>query len=300
MKQLFTLFFALNLASATGQVTWFQPNDTWVFSLFYNIIVDPGAEKISVNGTQTVGGVPYVQLKRANGTSAEIRLVRQDGYKVYTRQSPSSPEYVLYDFDLEVGDTLAHPESWEPNQLEYIVKHIDTITVGGIARKRQLVEILNAYFYSSTEAIFIEGVGSILGTFMENGVLHLGGSYLFIDENPTDHLDNYTPFFCRFFSDWGAYYAEVSLSPNCTLIDTKEPAAMAINVAPNPSNGTFTIQTTDYTPYAATLFDIQGRQILQIAHAQGEQIIHTAFKGIGVLRIVLANGDVAVRKIVFE
>ncbi len=302
MKQLFTLFFALYLASASGQVTWFQPNDTWVFSHYTYPFGDLSAEKLTTDGTQVVNNVSYVRLKReivfSSGTSAYHRLVRQDGYKVYTRHDSTFPEYILYDFNLEIGDTLKHAEAW--GILEYVVRHIDTVSIGGVDRKRQVVDILNAYHFSSTEAIFVEGIGSVVGTFPNSGVLELGSSYFFIDEYPTDQLDTYTPFFCRFFSDWGSYYAEVSLSLNCAVIDTKEPAATAINIAPNPSNGIFTVQTTDNAPYAATLFDIQGRQLLQIDHAQGEQTIQTAFKGIGVLRIVLANGDVAVRKVVFE
>jgi len=90
--------------------------------------------------------------------------IRQDSSskKVYFIQAGKTIDTLLYDFNLNLGDTL-HPTYICPANTNY-VSSIDSVLVGGNYHKRYWISSINGFPPSSYTAL-IEGIGSTLGLF---------------------------------------------------------------------------------------------------------------------------------------
>jgi hypothetical protein len=163
--------------------------------------------------------------------------------KVYYIPKDSSTEVLLYDFNLELGDTIPVWHDNFPNPK--IVRSIDTIIVGGEQLKR--FKIGNS---KSDTSIFgnmiIEGIGSIK-------------ELLYID----NHLEGFYGFKCFWNKDTDFNYPE-----NCKTItlSTNELMESKINfqVIPNPCFNYFTISTQEirFENFWFNLTDINGNILL--------------------------------------
>lgn len=109
-------------------------------------------------------------------------LVRQEENRIYIRQW-GDPEVLLYDFELEVGDTL--PITWNQWHEDIIVTSIDSLLVGNSFRK-----VFNLTQQSSPQ--LIEGIGHE-GGFLEPfpPILECGHSLLCFALNDTTYYPNY-------------------------------------------------------------------------------------------------------------
>jgi hypothetical protein len=81
--------------------------------------------------------------------------LREASKKVYCRFSPGSPEFLLYDFDIETGDTILY--GWD--NLPGYVMSSDSLLIGADYHKRYEIWFFDGAF----QGHFIEGVGSDLG-----------------------------------------------------------------------------------------------------------------------------------------
>jgi hypothetical protein len=102
---------------------------------------------------------PYPPDEWCHGGSAYLYLqglVRQEGKKMYLWEGHMSNEdALLYDFDLEVGDTLQETYVYRHYD-DFVVTSIDSILVGESYRK---VFNLIAPYMVSPEKVLIEGIG---------------------------------------------------------------------------------------------------------------------------------------------
>jgi hypothetical protein len=137
--------------------------------------------EIYYKGDTTINNITYHKLYSTQrnifcsqvieGTPYYTGALREDTIqqRMYYRESGQDTEHILYDFSLEVGDTLPGHSS--------TVKSIDTIiTDDGIARRRWHV------FADYPEAYYIEGIGGnqglltdVLGVEYPNVTLCFGG-----------------------------------------------------------------------------------------------------------------------------
>ncbi|PLX03060.1 MAG: hypothetical protein C0595_08420 [Marinilabiliales bacterium] len=142
-------------------------------------------------------------------------LLRQEEYKIYIRKW-GDPETLLYDFDLNVGDTL--PITYIQWNEDIVVLSIDSISVGDSYRK-----IFNLSDQSSPQ--LIEGIGHD-GGFLEPfpPILECGHFLLCYALNGTTYYPNY--------------------NDPCDLTVSIKPSVKtsSIKAYPNPAKNTVTIQ----------------------------------------------------------
>jgi len=142
-------------------------------------------------------------------------LLRQEEYKIYIRKW-GDPEALLYDFDLNVGDTL--PITWNQWIEDIVVTSIDSISVGDSYRK-----IFNLSDQSSPQ--LIEGIGHE-GGFLEPfpPILECGHFLLCYALNETTYYPNYDD----------PCDLTVSIKPKSKI--------SSIKAYPNPAKNTLTIE----------------------------------------------------------
>lgn len=131
----------------------------------------------TVDGTISAGGYEYVKLNRSTeyeqgtdlglwcteslSTYEAIIGIREENKRVFVNPNPTSEqseEYLAYDFNLTVGDTVPDPYYYQspggPSDFDLIIHTIDSVFISGTWRKR--------YQINSWPDI-IEGVGSSSG-----------------------------------------------------------------------------------------------------------------------------------------
>lgn len=112
--------------------------------------------------------------------SGEVAYFRSDSVRAYFRrtQNCADKEYLLYDFSMELGDTVYVGfelwSSWQPDTAAFKLASIDTITQFGVSRRR--FNMLHGYgsnaFFSPMA--WIEGIGSDQDPFYPFLCLHHG------------------------------------------------------------------------------------------------------------------------------
>ena len=186
MARIFCIFFSVCLVSNTsvGQayvpiISTVDSSDIWVdvhsctdfdcWWAYRNIY--------TVVGTISSGGTEYVQFNRFTeyeqgtdlgqwcnesfSTSVGIIGIREENKRVFVLPNPTSAEseeYLAYDFNLTVGDTVPDPYYFQtpggPSDYNLVIHTIDSVYVSGTWRKR--------YQINSFPDI-IEGIGSSSG-----------------------------------------------------------------------------------------------------------------------------------------
>ncbi len=135
-----------------------------------------------LNGDSTINGEDWqVVYKRGSYYSSGLggsggytfndrfKFIRQDGSKLYTLENGVS-EMLLYDFSLNVGDTLPwSPYHWS---LTTVIDSIQMVLINGSQRKKMFVSDTN---YGTTQGYLIEGIGTHRGLFETvNNALNCG------------------------------------------------------------------------------------------------------------------------------
>ena len=126
----------------------------------------------TINGDTTIGPYQYAKLKckveyeqgsdQSQWCTESIDIweyhygnIRENGKQVFI-QRLGLPEYLAYDFNLNIGDTVPSPSNFTGSEANRIIDSIDAVMVDGIIRKR--------YWISSGKHI-VEGIGASSGLF---------------------------------------------------------------------------------------------------------------------------------------
>lgn len=162
-------------------------------------------------------------------------LIRQTGRQL--RILDSGIDQLLYDFDLQVGDTL--PTSWNNWGNAVTVIGVDSILIGPDVRA--------LYTLANGSAIYlIEGVGS------SNGLLELIADFFECGY----HLD------CFGLDTVGFYPVVENVPCDINLGISASPQPVQPVAHPNPGTDQFTL-TLALCPHAITVLDVTGRPVLQ-------------------------------------
>lgn len=134
--------------------------------------------------------------------------VRSSGKRVYFRGSFSSPEYLIYDFDLSVGDTLPFNELLHFDTL--VVTGIDSVSVSG-GNYWKVFDVSGNNYVTQ----LIEGIGSSAG-FLEElekpyNVNHALNCYT---QNGQKYFPEFTDPDCIFFLELKEPEFRMDLYPN--------------------------------------------------------------------------------------
>ena len=221
------------LISYDGRV--FVAGDTTINNLVYTKLSNSGIRTYSYQGHNST----------THFSDPHYALIRSDSTRTYLLFD--NEEVLLYDFSLQVGDTL--PETFI-NGNTVIVSSIDTVIVNGKSLRR-----FNIYEPNNNSLIsnwYIEGIGHEYGLIEPMFLM----------------MDNGTGFEC-YAEDGVAVFPEGS---NCDLtvaVDKVMKPETALCIYPNPSQGLFTL-----TYPSNTTKEVE----IQIAGVGGEIITSTKWE----------------------
>lgn len=132
-------------------------------------------KRYSIDGDTVIGSFQYAKLQVnekyeegiAQSQSCPVGIsyssyyagaVREDGKQIFFKPA-GSPEYLAYDFNLSVGDTVPAPDNVSGFESMRIISSIDSVMVNGLYRKRYWVNP------GSNPSEIIEGIGASTGLF---------------------------------------------------------------------------------------------------------------------------------------
>lgn len=215
-----------------------------------------------------------------------VGAIREDGLKHihFVPDSAVFSEVLLYDFNLNVGDTLPVTYNNEYYGQNY-VSSIDSILLGVTYHKRYNLGFWSGLFgYTS----IIEGVGSAFGL-LEQIV------------NPLEHYDYLTCFTHR-----GTIIYTDSSSVGCNLptpVGINEHSKEApISIFPNPTTGIINIKTPFSEKTSIEILDVLGKTIYQTDFSSSESFINLRQfpKGVYFLKASSGNQISTTQKIILQ
>ena len=159
------------ISTTDASDTWMDVNSCTDFSCFQTY-----KNRYTVEGDTTIGGLQYsklyVKTEYEQGTVSGMwcsesiyyyehyfGAIRENGKQVFLIHSNSvdSMEYLAYDFNLSIGDTLPSPTEYGSTPpANRIISSIDSVFAFGAYRKR---------FSTSSQIDVIEGIGASSGLF---------------------------------------------------------------------------------------------------------------------------------------
>lgn len=150
---------------------------------------------IKFNGDTTVDSYTYKKIyysenpEQTNWTYHG--LVRENNGRVYSKQT--GLEYLLYDFNVNIGDTVQIYNS------DLIVAQVDTVNFADEYRKRILLHYDNDQFDSLHCESWFEGIGSLCGVIYPGEYGLIGGPRRLICYTENDILIYQNPLFSNCF-----------------------------------------------------------------------------------------------------
>ena len=199
--------------------------------------------------------------------------------KVYIVPEADSIEQLLYDFDMQVGDTLmGFLSTCVPNFICDTVISIDSVLVGNSYRKRWFV---NPYYF----VYFIEGIGSTYG------LLNLIYNFTDLDDI---NLDCFTK------NGQPLYPDTLGSCPLLTSVATLTSAEMIVKIHPNPSKGNVSVELNSTNNVERwVLYNLNG-QIERTARLQNKNQFEMNGIDVGfyVLSLYMDDGRCINRKVI--
>jgi hypothetical protein len=247
--------------------------------------------KYYTDGDTLINAQTYVKIKKVevpniNDVSlfpAYTGAIRQDtlNKKIYVVLTDSTTEHILYDFSLQVGDTINSVlHSLTAGCLGFnteTIYLIDTIQVNGNDHR--------VFHYQGscvgTDGSYIEGIGSEFGLLFPN-----------LKDIQESHLN------CLKINNQPYYpYANA----NCTLPNTISvnnlDLLLDISLFPNPASETLTISLPENSlTTEAHLFDAAGKELKRFTVVAGENRLNVAGYKTGTYLIQIGNAHVSFQK----
>lgn len=204
--------------------------------------------------------------------------LRSEGKKSWFIPAETSDTVLLYDFDLEAGDTftLTHPLSTFTEKI--VVDFTEEVFIGNALRK---VIHFESYPWGYEHEYWVEGIGSNLGLLNRgSGQGPDYGSYLLCFGSANEVVN---------FSQTPCVFADV---PGCPFSSTDEPQnpIVWLFVNPNPANGQAVIDVSANATndWSLQVFDAHGKSILK-RDVEFPAVIQTEEWPAGTYLIVVVN-----------
>jgi len=226
--------------SGSGLNQYFLFGDTVINDIEYNLLYENRVyHPFSPN-------IPFDSVQ-----ITPMGLLREDNKRVYFVETVANTdsfdidnEQILYDFNLEVGDTLFCPEGQWYGYGSYVtIAFIDSLqTLDGIYRKR--------YNISSGDGPIIEGIGSVDGLFFP-----CGGNLLdFVSSLGCMGTVN------EYIFDYLHYQYGTEVPPDATcynlFVSTEEVTYESLTLHPNPTTGIVHLSEPMYDVYLSVYSSI--------------------------------------------
>jgi len=239
MKKTLLIISILSTFIANGQTSVYRPFPTdqgnWVY-LYYDDFGVPTSmfSEYTLYGDTTISSTTY---KKIYSNSIYLGAIRETAKIIYFVPDTTTNEYVLYDFNLNLGDTIIHPYGGA-------VCSNDTITIDYIDSV-QSSDGYHRQLHLSSYATWIEGVGSTAYLLEPANILCVSGNYALqcmVNDS-------------SFIHPWNVSTCFLSLEE--TFLTNQN-----ISVVPNPSSGKFSI-ISDKSIKEIYLTDLLGNVILR-------------------------------------
>ena len=278
MKIIFLLtavLFSLTLRSQTSVYHPFPTtNANWVYQ-YFDDFGDPTMfyGGYNIQGDTIISGTTY---KKIFGHSAYLYpgsssgAIREDNKIVYFRPDTSSIDFVLYDFNLRLGDTLIHPYGGA-------VCSNDTITIVG----EDSVLCSDGYhrmLYLSSMATWIEGIGSTTYLLRPADILCVSGNDR-LECMMTDSGFSYPP----------GIGACILSAPSQSHPDVN------VSISPNPASERVIIRSSILISRLKVL-SLIGKDLYTLHHVGRNSEIHISFLPCGIYFLQIETGGGMVLK----
>lgn len=266
-KSIITFLGCLIFALGNAQTSVYKPFPSNYGNWIYQYIDDFGMppffyKQYRLNGDTTLGSTSYKKIYDGMSYSGGIR---EDNKIIYFVPDTASSEYVLYNFNLSVGDTVFNPFNGSIlNNDTAIVTQIDSVLATDGWHKQ---------FHFSTWSTWIEGIGSTFFLLSPFQMFPLSGNY---------HL------VCS-VNDSSFIYPNTISSCALSVNDDFEKNIPSVVIYPNPSSKVFNLFCNcDYETIIIT--NILGQTILEkVSKTNKEQITLDAPEGIYFLSLKTKN-----------
>jgi hypothetical protein len=304
MKKLLLLFALTVPALAKAQITDALPiplDGVWQIAWRALIISnDQGTYSYRINGEVSVNDTIYHNVEQFSYCDPTVPatpalLIREDSSKWYTRYNALESEMLMFDFSLDVGDSITTESCWgffeAPQTL--IVTSIDTITMyDGSARRRWSLVYGPTSDLQGNEEFWIEGIGNAY-TWLYHSMSHSC-----VDINAGLH--------CFFESDVRKFPStEFPIGIDCcNPFSVEEMSTSAFSIFPSPATDQTSIQfEAAHIPQSIQIFNATG-QLLHTENVLGRlqmqlNVLEYA-KGIYTVRGRFENGEEVSERLVVE
>ena len=281
MKKFLILFFVTTVHSLIAQTSVYHPfpinNGSWNYQ-YYDDFHNPTGlfNSYVLSGDTIISGINY---KKINGGA-----LRESNKIIYFYPYNGSQEYVLYNFNLNAGDSIIHPYGGTifGNHDTLIVGSLDsTLTRDGYHRR------LN---FLPTYTVWIEGIGSLNHLLRPSFWYNLSGdSYLECMVGDTGIISPLVPF----------------NSSYCIATSVREQAISknSILISPNPFHSSAILNLDDHFKNAElTIYDGLGKQVKRQKLIVKETTVNRDGlpSGIFFFQVINDTGQVATGKFIIE
>jgi len=288
MKTLIALFFGLTISGLIYSQDYYpivQENNEWSTL----IVIQTGSypwdttywtERHKLSGDTIIENQTY---KKVYKTSEEFPLnwdywggIREENKKVWRLGTNNYPESLIYDFNLNVGDTI-----W---LYEYDPMIVDSIGYKPINDENRKHIYFSYPGYPSLTELWIEGIGSNRGILVPGTGTVVGGRFWFLCMKENGDVIYMNPNY-----------------NNCFLLTEIEEISNSImQVYPNPAHDKIKIKNSkNIRIESISLVDLKGQKLREFENNKTELDLSGISTGIYLLKLTYENGEV-VRKIMIE
>jgi hypothetical protein len=293
-----TFFICLNIKAQTNvyypfpdsnavwnETSWYIDNIVMAYyttpTIFFlagdTIISTQQYKKILSSGYTNRSTYPFTNFNYFSNKYAGA--IRQDSIhkKVYYSNTYFT-DTLLYDFNLNIGDTL--PASYVNFQNSNYVSSIDSILIGSSYRKQYHISVRGSSFSGDSNYVsIIEGIGSTFGlTYPLMPPGEAGSTLNCFSQN------NVTLF--------------INPQGNCDLtLSVKELSipSSSFQISPNPNSSSFTIQPSNNIKQTLQIFDVNGKMVLNQS-INGKTTIDATNLADGVYNLSLLSNEGIINK----
>jgi hypothetical protein len=232
-----------------------------------------------VTGDTTIDNTIYKKLHQFEGWGQYVGYAgayRELDKIVYYVPISSSTEHVLYNFNLNVGDTIFNPYNGECEIDTAIVETIDSVLYDNNYRKQFILIGTSGYLVGH----WVEGIGSKFGLGLIMPYLNMNCQVYYL--------------LCMFNDNTNSGIGTCFVSVEEHTIPDRD-----LSIYPNPSTSGFTIKLENSVIKEIWIMDSSGRTIVnEVDLNQNELKIDNLPSGLYILKVFDDNGNVSVKKLI--
>lgn len=256
MRKLFVLLLALPFVSIAQEL---EVGQKWQYEQWW--WDSPGRDTVTtieVTGDTIINGEEYLTIRGGCVCADTLRYIREEGNKYFSYYK--NDKHLLYDFNLDRGDTLKIKAPFQSSQ-DSIYVRIDSIGRTLIDGEEFMVQYIDPYLndpgnthWADWGEMLIKGIGS-------NWCLT---PQYALCEDQTVGLS------CVRYSD--GRILQVDQSKACIYVNTNSRTTHHTKVYPNPSHGNISITHNGFTK--AVVMNVEGQRINEVyANGSNEFIL---------------------------